>query len=161
GFSGTIFATLPTIDLAKIMLEDCAEVNAEDTRHENERRMRIGQEPREPLYTIDDVKRAVKLFSPVEYGTEKQLSPDLGAVCRGAGHILGSAVIELYATEGGKRAKIVFSGDLGQGNTPIVDDPFVIDGADYALIESTYGNRGHEDPSTREEALYKVIRDAY
>ncbi len=161
GFGGKIYATRPTIDLAKIMLEDCAEVNAEDTKKENDRRMRLGQAPREPLYKIEDVKRAIRQFVPLEYGTEKEVAPGILVRLRNAGHILGSAVVELFVVEDGKTTKIVFSGDLGQGGTPIVDDPAPIDGADYVLVESTYGNRGHEDPGKREEALLKVVREAY
>ncbi len=161
GFSGKIFATRPTVDLARIMLEDCAEVNAEDTKQENKRRMRAGAEPREPLYTMDDVKKAVKQFSPVEYDQETEVVGGIIARFRNAGHILGSASIEVSAAEGGKATKIVFSGDLGQGGTPIVDDPAVIEQADYVLVESTYGNRGHEDPGTREAALDRVVREAY
>ncbi len=161
GFAGKIYATKPTIDLAKIMLEDCAEVNAEDTAQENKRRMRAGQEPRDPLYTIDDVKKAMKRFTPADYDSDCSLSEGVGARFRNAGHILGSASILLTATEEGKTTSVLFSGDLGQGGTPIVDDPEPAPQADYVLVESTYGNRAHEDPSAREAALDKVVREAY
>ncbi len=161
GFRGRIYATKPTTDLARIMLEDCAEVNAEDTEQENRRRMRAGQEAREPLYTIEDVKNAVKLFSPVDYDSDCQPAPGITARFRNAGHILGSASIELSASEGGKTTRIFFSGDVGQGGTPIVDDPEQVPAADYVLVESTYGNRSHEDPSTREAALDRVVREAF
>ncbi|MFN7991011.1 MAG: MBL fold metallo-hydrolase [Candidatus Micrarchaeia archaeon] len=161
GFGGRVLATPPTLDLARIMLEDCAEVNAEDTREENRRRMREGLEPREPIYKMEDVKRALRLFTPIEYNRERHLSSGIKVCYRDAGHILGSAIIEVFVNEQGRNVKIVFSGDLGQGNTPIVDDPTMIDSADYVLIESTYGDREHQDPGTRESELSRVVRSAF
>ena len=161
GFRGRIIATPPTVDLAKIMLEDAATVNQDDTAHENRRRMRMGLPPREPLYVLDDVKAAHSLFHPLGYDTPYALTDKLSITFRNAGHILGSSIIELSATEGAKTTSIVFSGDLGQGGTPIVEDPAIIEEADFVLVESTYGNRSHESTTMREELLSKEVQDAF
>jgi metallo-beta-lactamase family protein len=161
GFRGTIIATPPTVALARIMLEDSATVNKEETMQENRRRQREGLPPRKPLYTHDDVKLALHYFHSLHYGKPYALSENMRITLRNAGHILGSAVIELSVREGGKTTRIVFSGDLGQGGTPIVEDPAEIREADYVLVESTYGNRPHGHAATREELLSKEVRDTF
>ena len=116
------------------MLEDAASVNEDETMRENRRRERMGLAPREPLYTLKDVKACFGLFRPLQYDKETEVTAGIRARYRNAGHILGSAIIELWAE--GK--KIVFSGDLGQWNTPLLDDPAIVPDADYVLVESTY-----------------------
>lgn len=161
GFRGRIIATPPTVDLAKIMLEDSAVVNEDENRHENIRRQRMGLPPRIALYKIEDVKHAHRYFHKVRYNQIYTLNPNMKMIFRDAGHILGSAIIELYVNENGKTKKIVFSGDLGQGGTPIVNDPAIIEDADYVLLETTYGNRRHGEVSTREEMLSKAVTETY
>ena len=161
GFRGKIIATPPTIDLAKIMLEDSAHVNEDDTMHENKRRLRLGLPPREPLFNIKDVQAASRMFSPVPYDSPYQINDNLTMTFRNAGHILGSAIIELSATEGGKTRKLVFSGDLGQWDTPLLDNPTLIESADYVLIESTYGDRLHSAIKTRGDLLSQVVAETY
>ncbi|NTV23235.1 MAG: MBL fold metallo-hydrolase [Nanoarchaeota archaeon] len=156
GFKGRVYTTSATIDLAMAILEDSANIQEQDTKKENERRMRIGLEPRSPLYTKDDVKTLKPLFSSVEWNTELKISKSVKARFRRAGHILGASSIEVFAD--GK--KIVFSGDLGQFGAPIIKDPEIIDDADYVLIESTYGNMLHEK-ADREEILLKHILETY
>jgi metallo-beta-lactamase family protein len=161
GFRGRIIATPPTIDLAKIMLEDSAQVNEDDTKHENKRRLRMGLPPREPLYALKDVKAALGLFRPVVYDSPYDVNGAKRMTFRNAGHILGSAIIELSVTEAGKTRKLVFSGDLGQWDTPLLDNPTLIGEADYVLIESTYGDRLHGDVKTRGDLLSGVIRETF
>lgn len=161
GFRGTIVATPPTADLAEIMLEDAATVNKEETEQENRRRLREGLPARKPLFTMDDVKLSLNYFHPVGYDKTFPLGKGLSMRFRNAGHILGSAMIELIVTDHGKTKKIVFSGDMGQGGTPVVEDPDIIDSADYVLVESTYGNRVHGDVKTRQERLYKEVKDTF
>ncbi len=164
GFRGRIFATPPTVDLTKIMLADAAQVNEDETKHENARRMREGLKPRDPLYTLEDVKATYGRFDPVAYDTKITLAKGIEITLRNAGHILGSAIIELFVTEGradNPTQKIVFSGDLGQLDTPLLDNPAIIADADYVLIESTYGNRIHEPITTRSDMLYETIRDTH
>ncbi len=161
GFRGTIIATPPTVDLATIMLKDSANVSMEETKQENRRRLREGLPPRKPLYTLDDVNIALNYFRPLVYEKSFALTDKLNVTLKNAGHILGSAVIILSVNEGGKTSKIVFSGDLGQGGTPIVENPAIIQEADYVLVESTYGNRAHGHVSTREAQLSKEVQDTY
>ncbi len=161
GFRGRIIATPPTIDLAKIMLEDSAHVNEDDTMHENKRRLRMGLPPREPLFTIRDVQAASRLFRPVPYDSPCNIGDGLQMTFRNAGHILGSAIIELSATEAGKTRRLVFSGDLGQWDTPLLDNPALIGGADYVLIESTYGDRLHSAVKTRGDMLSEVVDETF
>src|SRR3982074_1940166 len=105
---------------------------------------------REPLYTVDDTNAALALFKGIEYGAEVQVAPGITATYLDAGHILGSAIIRVRVMEGDQERTIVFSGDLGRPNTPIIRDPTPITTADYLLIESTYGGKTHEP---QEEAL--------
>ncbi|MEW6723213.1 MAG: MBL fold metallo-hydrolase [Candidatus Micrarchaeota archaeon] len=161
GFRGSIYATPPTVDLAKIMLEDSASVNKEETEQENRRRLREGLPPRKPLYTHDDVKHSLHFFHKLGYGRAHQISDKVRFRFRNAGHILGSAVIEVSAEEHGKRSRVVFSGDLGQGGTPIVEDPDAIEEADYVIVESTYGSRQRGHVSTRQHLLQKEVQDTF
>jgi metallo-beta-lactamase family protein len=161
GFRGAIYATPPTVDLAKIMLEDSASVNKEETIQENRRRQREGLPPRKPLYTHEDVKHCLHFFHKLQYGRVQALNNNVRIRLRNAGHILGSAVIEISVNEHGKKSRIVFSGDLGQGGTPIVEDPDPIEEADYVLVESTYGNRKRGHVSTRQNLLQKEVLDTY
>ncbi|HSB46572.1 MAG TPA: MBL fold metallo-hydrolase [Candidatus Bilamarchaeum sp.] len=161
GFRGSIIATPPTVQLAKIMLEDSATVNKEETEQENRRRLREGLPPRKPLYTLDDVRHSLHFFRPLRYNTPLQIGKGLKVTLRDAGHILGSAMVDLSVNESGKNTRIVFSGDMGQGGTPLVEDPKIIDEADFVLIESTYGSRAHGSVSTRQELLSREVKDTF
>ncbi len=161
GFTGKILATGATSDLCKIMLEDSAHIQELDTEAENRRRKRAGLEPREPLYTLEHVNEAVNLFDSVEYGKRRRITPNIEVCFRDAGHILGSSIIEMAVKEGGKETKLVFSGDLGQWDAPIVRDPTIIEDADYVFIESTYGDRLHEDVVNRSEHLLRHVKETY
>ena len=161
GFQGKIIATPPTVDLAEIMLEDAATVNQDETIHENKRRLRMGLPPRKPLFTMDDVKAALRLFYPVGYDKQFSLTKKISITFRDAGHILGSAIVEIAVNEGGESKKLVFSGDLGQGSTPLLNDPQLIENADFVIIESTYGDRVHEKPESREGLLSGAVQDTF
>ncbi len=161
GFSGAILATSATIDLCRIMLEDSASVQEKDTEQENRRRLREGLALRLPLYTAENVKRTMRFFKKIEYNRFVQLSPNIVVCYRDAGHIIGSAIIELTVNEDGNEKKIVFSGDLGQWNVPIINDPAIIRDATYIVIESTYGNRLHENIRMRDDLLLKHAKETY
>ncbi|MBN2517511.1 MAG: MBL fold metallo-hydrolase [Candidatus Altiarchaeota archaeon] len=161
GFRGQILATSATIDLCRIMLEDSAEMHVSETKKENKRRKREGLELRQPLYTKREVEGAMSLFKEVSYDREYKATDNISVRYRDAGHIIGSAIIEMSAEEDGKKRKIVFSGDIGQRDAPIVKDPTVIEDADYLLVESTYGDRLHEDPKERGELLLKHAKETY
>jgi len=156
GFYGRVVSTGATADLCKVMLEDSAHMHERGTEHENKRREDEGLPPREPLYTRADAAGVCKQFDRVGYD-EAYEKGGVSVRYRDAGHILGSAIIELTAE--GK--KIVFSGDLGQWGSPIVRDPTLIREADYLVMESTYGDRLHQGVSEREKLLAQYAMEAY
>lgn len=143
GFGGKIYATTPTIDLARVSLNDSAGLIKEEAQE-------LGVEP---FFSEADVQALEPLFSGVKYGEELQITDDIKVKFRDAGHILGSAIIEVWAD--GK--KLVFSGDLGNPPTPLLKPTEFIDEADYVVIESTYGNRIHEDFKERKDVLEDQI----
>jgi len=159
GFRGKIYATSTTVDLCKIMLEDSAHIQEMDGEHENRRRQRQGLEPRKPLYGKKDAEQCMKLFKRVKYDTLIKIADNLNIRFRDAGHILGSSIIQVFVNEDNQEKKIVFSGDLGQWDVPIVKDPTYINEADYLFIESTYGDRLHERVEKREDQLLYYIND--
>ena len=161
GFCGKIISTAPTRDLAKIMLEDSAYIQEKDSESENRRRLREGLKPRNPLFVMKDAKASMRLFSSVPYNKRITISKGITAIYRDAGHILGSAIIELFITEKKKTFHLVFSGDLGQWNAPILNDPTLIKEADYVFIESTYGGRIRERFDKKEQALQNIIMHTF
>ncbi|MBT6995598.1 MBL fold metallo-hydrolase [Candidatus Woesearchaeota archaeon] len=161
GFKGRILTTSATTDLCKIMFVDSAGIQESDTRRENSRRARDGLPAREPLYTVDDAKHCIKHFRNIKYDKTYTVDENVKVRYRDAGHIVGAAIIEIFIKENGKEKKLVFSGDLGQWDIPIVKDPTLISEADYVFIESTYGDRIHKDKGKGEELLLKHIIDTY
>lgn len=159
GFKGIIYCTKATKDLCRIMLEDSADIQERETVYDNRRLAREGKPLRTPLYTKKDAKGCMPLFKAVEYDKIIKVSPEIKVVFRDAGHILGSAIVEVFATEGKKTKKIVFSGDLGQPGLPIIKNPRLIKEADFVLLESTYGGRIHEPVAERREQLLKIIKE--
>lgn len=144
GFEGKIFATGATCDLLSIMLRDSAHIQTVDALNANRKGRRAGNEPETPLYTVADAEEVLQHFVPCVYGETVQLCDGIRFRMVDAGHLLGSASIEVWVTENGKTQKIVFSGDIGNLNQPIIRDPQYITEADYVVMESTYGNREHE-----------------
>lgn len=162
GFRGPIFATRATCDLLEVLLPDSAHIQEKDAEYENRRRFRsTGKSHAEvaPLYTVTQANECLKYLSPVDYDAEVVPGTGVRCVFRDAGHILGSAIIELWADAGGQRRKIVFSGDLGQPMRPLVRDPTPITEADWLLIESTYGNRLHKSMAETEDELVHAVHD--
>jgi metallo-beta-lactamase family protein len=160
GFSGTILMTEATADLLSIALLDSARIQEEDAAFKQKRHRkegRTGSHPEIPLYTVEDVQRTMPLVEEVPYEEEIALSDGLAFRFRDAGHILGSAMIELIDREIGR--SLVFSGDIGQWDKPIVRNPSVFEKADYVVMESTYGDRDHEDPKSVDELLCEIVRD--
>ncbi len=159
GFAGPIYASPPTADLLPIMLEDSAYIQEKDTEHENRRRLRKGQEPRQPLYTAEDVGKTAALIQTISYDDSMQAGPGITFRLRDAGHVIGSSIVELFLDNGaGGETKTVFSGDLGQWDVPIIEDPTYIWNSDYVFIESTYGDRVHQKTLPRKEELYEHIK---
>ncbi|HJU07235.1 MAG TPA: MBL fold metallo-hydrolase, partial [Rhodanobacteraceae bacterium] len=152
GFSGPIYTTSATADLANIIMSDSAHIADMDARDAN-RSLAPAQQPTQPLYTQADVDAAMKLIKPVNYDEPREILPGTSVTLRDAGHILGSATVEVAVTENGTTRTLVFSGDLGPGNLPLLCDPEKVDAADAVILESTYGNRLHK---TREDTLAEL-----
>ena len=144
GYTGDIYCTRLTGQLLSIMLRDSAHIQESDAQWANQKGKRAGKEPVEPLYTVADAEEALKHVIPCEYGDEVVLSQGVKLRFADAGHLLGSACAELWLTEGGETRKIVFSGDLGNRDQPVIRDPQYITEADYVVTESTYGDRLHD-----------------
>ena len=158
GFQGTVYATKATCDLARIMLPDSAHIQESDAELSNRKNRRRGEEPIQPIYTLQDASDALEHFVPMPYDTAFTLNDTIEVTFHDAGHILGSAIVEIQVTEDAKKTKLVFSGDIGQPNQPIIKDPAVIKGADFLVVESTYGDRLHQIYD-KETALLEIIND--
>ena len=157
GFKGPIYCSDATADLLGIMLKDSASIQERDAEWKNRKNRRAGRPPVEPLYTTQDAIDALKQVTPVLYDQLLDLNGDVKAVFNDAGHVLGSSIIELFIAENGDISKIVYSGDLGMKNKPILRDPTIIKKADFVIMETTYGNRVHEKNSTSIEKLIDIV----
>ncbi|MCL1865425.1 MAG: MBL fold metallo-hydrolase [Spirochaetes bacterium] len=144
GFTGKIYATKATTDLCKVMLPDSAHIQETDVKWINKRNRKLNRPDIDPLYTVEDAENSLNNFVSVNYGDTIRIHPRIEVRFRDAGHILGSAFIEMWIDGKGKKTKIVFSGDIGTGDQAIIKDPEKLEGADIILIESTYGNRLHK-----------------
>ena len=144
GFDGPVFATSATCHLCEIMLRDCASIQESDAEWKSRKSMRAGGEPVPPLYTMEDAERAISKLRPVEYGELVQVGEGISVRFIDAGHLMGSASIEIWLTENSVTKKIVFSGDIGNLGQPLLKDPQYIKEADFVVTESTYGDRLHE-----------------
>lgn len=160
GFSGPIYAHNATKDLCKVLLEDSAQLTERDTEWENRRRARKGLEPVEPLYTRKDARNALRRLRGRRYNEKVKIIPGVTARFRDAGHIMGSAIVEVWLTQGEVERKLVFSGDLGQHDAAILRDPTPIDQADLVLMESTYGGRVHRDRRHTVTEIGEIISEA-
>ncbi|MCR6495730.1 MBL fold metallo-hydrolase [Thermomonas sp. S9] len=156
GFEGPIYTQAATADLLPIMLLDSASLQESDAERANRRR-RPGQPPAMPLYTREDVQRTLERVRPLAYGAHPALLAGVDLTLRDAGHILGSASVELRADG----RTLVFSGDLGMRGTPILRDPEPVPAADLLLLESTYGNRNHRDRVATVQELGEILRAAW
>lgn len=157
GFMGTIFATVGTLELSYLMLLDSARIQQEDEQFVARHHMKNPFEKKAPLYNLEDVEKTMKLFVGKNYGEPFQVTEDVTAEFLDAGHVFGSSIILLtIETDQGKK-KIVFTGDLGRSGMPIIQDPEFVNGADYLIIESTYGDRKHERVQEIEQDLADVI----
>ncbi len=158
GFSGKIFCTPATFALSEILLEDSAEIQRADTKFINKRRVKQGLPLYDPLYSVDDVANALKLFETVEYEQWKEILPGVEVFFTDAGHIIGSAAVSLKITEKGKTKHLTFSGDVGRYRDVILRSPAVFPQADYILLESTYGNKLHDEVFSSPDNLLKWVK---
>lgn len=143
GFRGNIYATKATCDLCEIMLPDSGHIQEVEVVWKNKKRIRQGEKALPPLYTAEDAYKCLEIFKPVDYDDIVEIDDNISVRFNDAGHMLGSSIIEVWVTEDEKTKKIVFTGDLGNNDLPLLDSPTMISNADYLVMESTYGNRLH------------------
>jgi metallo-beta-lactamase family protein len=155
GYEGPIHATGATAHLADIMLRDAGHIQEDDVQFVNKRRARKGEAPVEPLYTIADAARAAQLLAHHAYDSPFEVLPGVVARLVDAGHILGSAGVVLDMEEGGRKVRLMFSGDIGRKDLPILRDPVLPHDVDFLIMECTYGDRSHQPP----DRAYKELRD--
>lgn len=156
GFRGRIFTTYATADLCSIMLRDCAHIQQQEAEWQNRKAKRNGGKEIVPEFTMEDADNTIHMITPVPYGEKVNLCEGVDVCFTDVGHLLGSASIEVWATEGSETRKIVFSGDIGNINQPLIKDPQYTTYADYVVMESTYGDRVHEGSLTEEETIGKL-----
>ena len=144
GYSGPIYATEATSHLCEIMLRDCAHIQESEAEWKSRKSKRSGGPAVEPPYTMADAEAAIGHLRPCEYGKQIHISENVIIRFTDAGHLMGSGSIEVWLTEKGESRKVVFSGDIGNLDQPIINDPQYLDEADYVITESTYGDRDHE-----------------
>jgi metallo-beta-lactamase family protein len=161
GYRNPIYCTAPTKDLLDIMLLDSAHIQEMEAEWANRKRLRTGEQPVKALYSITDAENTSPLLATVEYGKVFEPAPGIKVKYMNAGHILGSAFIEIEYIEDGKTTRAVFSGDLGRPEQLIVDDPSEVKTADYLFLESTYGNRNHPDGDASLDKLAEAIEYSY
>lgn len=159
GFKGSIYCTDATADLLDVMLKDSGYIHEKEAEWKNKKNERAGRPKVEPLYTFNDAVDSLTYVKPVLYDQLIELNEEMKIVFNDAGHILGSAITELWVTENDNVSKIVFSGDLGVMERPILRNPTIIKKADYVIMETTYGNRVHPENSMNVKALMDIIRD--
>ncbi len=164
GFRGRIYSTRASCEIAKIALLDSAHLLTEDAefkRRRHAREKRKGPYPEVPLYTEKDALKSFPLFREVRYEEPVEIGEGLEATYHDAGHILGSSHVMVKVTRNGEVRTILFSGDIGRWEKPILRDPTLIEQADYVIMESTYGNRDHEDPRDIDSMLEDVMNSTY
>ncbi len=159
GFRGKIYCTDATADLLEVMLRDSGYIHEKEAEWKNKKAERTNKEKVLPLYTVNDAVESLKYVVPVLYDQLIEFNENLRFVLNDAGHILGSAIIELWVEENENVSKLVFSGDLGVMDRPLLRNPTIIKSADYLLMETTYGNRLHPENATSIESLMKIILD--
>ncbi|MBP7177109.1 MAG: MBL fold metallo-hydrolase [Thermoclostridium sp.] len=157
GFKGEVIATKASVDLCRLLLPDSGHIQEFEAEWKNRKRMRAGRKPEEPLYTMLDGQECLRLFRSIEYDQMIQLTPNIRVCFINSGHMLGSAFIEIWVRENGKETKLVFTGDMGNTDIPILKDPEIISEADYLIMESTYGDRLHADKASKAEKFMDII----
>ena len=159
GYRGPIIATKATCDLCAIMLPDSGHIQEMENVWQNKKRARVGKPELPPLYTAQDAIDCLEIFKPVSYDEIIQLDENISVRFNDAGHMLGSSIIEVWIKENGEIKKIVFTGDLGNNDIPLLDSPTMIDSADYLVMESTYGSRLHNRNDDKAELFLNIVAE--
>lgn len=160
GYAGPLTMTSPTADLLEVLLKDAASLQLRDVEWENKRRRRSGKAELEPLYTLEDVEETLKQCEGIDYGHRHTIAEGVDVCFRDAGHILGSAIVEIFVAEQGTEKKLVFSGDLGNSCAALLADPAIVEDADVVMLESTYGDRNHRPLDETLEEFEQIIDEA-
>ena len=159
GYRNEIITTKATRDLCSIMLPDSGHIQEQEIEWKNRKRVRKGEKPLPPLYTAQDAIDCMKLFRPVNYDEIIEINENLHVRFNDAGHMLGSAIIEIWANENGKETKAVFTGDLGNNDIPLLSSPTMIETADYLVMESTYGGRLHIRNDDKAKLFLNIVSE--
>ena len=161
GFRGEVYATEATTDLCNIMLKDSAHIQEHEAEWKNRKARRANKPEVEPMYSVNDAEGVMKHFVPCPYNKKIQVDDNIAIRFVDAGHLLGSSSIEVWLTEEDKQVKLAFSGDVGNGNRPLIKNPEYIKDADYVVIESTYGDRLHNTPPDYATVLANLMRTTF
>ena len=159
GYKNPVIATKATCDLCSIMLPDSGHIQEMEVEWKNKKRIRKGEKPLEPLYTSEEAIDCLEIFQPVKYDEIIEVNEDIKVRFNDAGHMLGSSIIEVWVTENEKTEKIVFTGDLGNNDLPLLASPTMIETADYLVMESTYGNRHHIKNNDKAELFLNIVSE--
>ena len=159
GFKGKIYATKATCDLCGIMLPDSGHIQEMEIDWQNRKRERKGLDPEPPLYSAQDAIKCLEVFEPIKYDEIIDIDENIHVRFNDAGHMLGSAIIEVWADENEKRTKVVFTGDLGNNDIPLLSSPTMIDDADYLVMESTYGGRLHNRDESKAQEFLRIVSE--
>ena len=159
GFRGKVYATKATCDLCEIMLPDSGHIQEIEIEWRNRKRMREGLPALPPLYTAEEAIKSLEIFERVQYDDIVEIDENISVRFNDAGHMLGSAIIEIWATENGKTTKAVFTGDLGNNDLPLLDSPTMISNADYLIMESTYGGRLHMRNDDKAKLFLDIVSE--
>ena len=159
GYKNPIYATKATCDLCEIMLPDSGHIQEVEIEWRNRKRMREGLDPLPPLYTAEEAYNSLEIFRAVQYDDIVEIDDNISVRFNDAGHMLGSAIIEVWVTEDGKTTKAVFTGDLGNNDLPLLDSPTMISNADYLIMESTYGNRLHMRNDDKAKMFLDIVAE--
>lgn len=157
GYRNPIYATKATCDLCSIMLPDSGHIQEMEIEWKNRKRLRKGEKALPPLYTAEDAAKSIEIFTPVQYDQLIEIDENIHVRYNDAGHMLGSAIIEVWINEDGQQKKIVFTGDLGNNDIPLLSSPTMIDDADYLVMESTYGSRLHLRNDDKAEMFLNIV----
>ena len=159
GYRNPIYAHKATCDLCTLMLPDSGHIQEMENEWKNKKRKRKGEKEIPPLYTAEDALKSMEVFKPVQYDEIVEVTPEIHLRLNDAGHMLGSSIIELWVKEGEKEEKVVFTGDLGNNDIPLLDSPTMIDSCDYLVMESTYGSIKHLRNDEKEEMFLNIVSE--
>ena len=159
GYRNPIYAHKATCDLCGIMLPDSGHIQEMEVEWKNRKRARKGEPELPPLYTAEDATKCLEVFVPVKYDEIIEIDENIHVRYNDAGHMLGSSIIEVWIKEDEKEEKIVFSGDIGNNDIPLLSEPTMIEDADYLVMESTYGNRLHMKNESKAETFLRIVSE--